>query len=258
MSDSDPRQDRLLRLNAALDDELDAAHRIELERELERDPQLRASLRRLSAVREAVRRHGAPEAAPTALRNAVAAIGRSKANGWRVPLSLAAAVAAGVVIGAAAQALLFPSRAADPVAVAMVADFARAGLSDRPFDVASSDRHTVKPWLVAHAPLGVEVADLADKGYPLAGGRIAVVGATPVPTLVYQRREHWIALTELPLSLGDRALGPREGTLDGFRLVRWADRERAYVAVSDIDAAELSAFAAAFRAAAAVGGGEAR
>jgi anti-sigma factor RsiW len=206
-------------------------------------------------VREAVRRHGAPEAAPATLRNAVAAIGRPQANRWRIPLSLAAAVAAGIVIGAATQALLFSSRAADPVAAAVVADFARAELSDRPFDVASSDRHTVKPWLVTHAPLGVEIADLAEKGYPLAGGRIAVVGETPVPTLVYQRGEHWIALTELPLSLGDDA---REGSLDGFHMVRWADRERAYVAVSDIDAVELSAFAAAFRAAAGAGGGEAR
>jgi anti-sigma factor RsiW len=258
MSDSNPRRDRHLRLNAALDDELDAAHRIDLERELERDPQLRASLRRLSVVREAVRRHGAPEAAPATLRNAVAAIGRPKVNRWRLPLSLAACVAAGIVIGAAAQALLSASRAADPVAAAVVADFARAELSDQPFQVASSDRHTVKPWLVAHAPLGVEVADLADKGYPLAGGRIAVVGATPVPTLVYQRREHWIALTELPLPLGDGALETRQGSLDGFHLVRWADRERAYFAVSDIDADELAAFAAAFRAAAAAGGGEAR
>jgi anti-sigma factor RsiW len=258
MNEADPRQDRLLRLNAALDDELDAAHRVELERELEGDPQLRASLQRLSAVREAVRRHGAREAAPATLRNAVAAIGRPKADKWRIPLSLAAAVAAGIVIGAAAQALLFSSRAADPVVAAIVADFARAEISDQPFQVASSDRHTVKPWLVAHAPLGVEVADLANKGYPLAGGRIAVVGATPVPTLVYQRREHWIALTELPLSLGDGGLEAREGTLDGFHLIRWADRERAYVAVSDIDADELAAFAAAFRTAAAAGGGEAR
>lgn len=258
MSDSDPRQDRLLRLNAALDDELDAAHRVELEREIERDPQLRLTLRRLSAVRDAVRRHGKPEAAPAKLRNAVAAIGRPKIDRWRVPLPLAAAVAAGIAFGAAAQALIFSSRAADPVATAIVADFARAELSGRPFDVASSDRHTVKPWLVAHAPLGVEVADLANKGYPLAGGRIAVVGATPVPTLVYQRREHWIALTELPLSLGGGGLAAREETREGFHLVRWADSERAYVAVSDIDADELSAFAAAFRAAAAAGGGEAR
>jgi anti-sigma factor RsiW len=258
MSDSDPRQDRLLRLNAALDDELDAAHRIELERELAHDPQLSASLRRLSAVREAVRRHATAEPAPASLRSAVAAIGRPRATWRRVPLSLAAAVAAGMVVGAAIQPLLFSSRTADPIAAATVADFASAALSDRPFDVASSDRHTVKPWLVAHAPLGVEIADLADKGYPLAGGRLAVVGATPVPTLVYQRREHWIALTELPLSLSVGAPEAREGTLDGFHLFRWADRERAYVAVSDIDADELSAFAAAFRAAAGTGGGEAR
>ena len=174
MSDTDARHDRLLRLNAALDDELDAAHRIELERELERDPQLRASLRRLSVVREAVRRHGATEAAPAALRNAVAGIGRPKADWRRAPLPLAAAVALGIGVGAAAQALLSASRAPDPVTASLVADFARAGLSERPFDVASSDRHTVKPWLVAHAPLGVEIADLADKGYPLAGGRLAV------------------------------------------------------------------------------------
>jgi anti-sigma factor RsiW len=258
MSDTDPRHDRLLRLNAALDDELDATHRIELERELERDPQMRASLQRLSAVREAVRRHAAPEVAPASLRNAVAAIGRPKADWRRFSLPLAAAIAAGIVIGAAAQALLSYSRAADPVAVAVVADFARAELSDRPFEVASSDRHTVKPWLVAHAPLGVEVVDLADKGYPLAGGRIAVVGATPVPTLVYQRREHWISLTELPLSLGGGPFAAREGTLAGFHMGRWSDRERAYLAVSDIDADELSAFGAAFRAVAAAGGSEAR
>jgi anti-sigma factor RsiW len=258
MSETDPRHDRRLRLNAALDDELDAAHRIELERELERDPQLRASLRRLSVVREAVRRHGATEAAPAALRNAVAAIGRPKADWRRAPLPLAAAIALGIVVGAAAQSLFSASRAPDPVTASLVADFARAELSERPFDVASSDRHTVKPWLVAHAPLGVEIADLADKGYPLAVGRIAVVGATPLPTLVYQRREHWIALTEAPLSLGDGGLEPQAGTLHGFHMVRWADRERAYVAISDIDADELSAFASAFRAAAGVGGGETR
>ena len=258
MSDSDPRADKLLRLNAALDDELDAAHRLELERELARDPQLRASLRRLSAVTEAVRRHAPREAAPAALRDAVAALGHPRQARRRAVLPIAAALAAGVAIGAAAQALLAPSRAADPVAAALTADFARAELSDRPYDVASSDRHVVKPWLATRAPLGVEAVDLADKGYPLAGGRVAVVGATPLPTLVYQRREHWIAVTELPLSLADGATDAREGALSGFRVIRWADRERGYVAVSDIDADELWAFVAAFRTAEGVNRGEAR
>ena len=96
----------------------------------------------------------------------------------------------------------------------------------------------VKPWLATHAPLGVAAVDLADAGYPLAGGRIAVIGATPVPTLVYQRHEHWIAVTELPLSLADGA--PARAALDGFHLEHWRDSERAYVAVSDIDAGELA------------------
>jgi anti-sigma factor RsiW len=258
MSDTDPRHDRLLRLNAALDDELDATHRIELERELERDPQLRASLQRLSATREAMRRLGATETTPAGLRKAVAAIGRPKTDWRRIPLPLAAAIVLGIVIGAAGQSLISASRAPDPVIASLVADFARAELSERPFDVASSDRHTVKPWLVAHAPLGVEIVDLADKGYPLAGGRITVVGATPLPTLVYQRREHWIALTETPLSLGEDGAEARAGALHGFHMVRWADRERAYVAISDIDADELAAFVDAFRTAAGVGGGETR
>jgi len=258
MSDSDRRNDRLLRLNVALDEELDAAHRLEFDRELASDPGLRASLRRLSVVSEAVRRHAPREAAPTALHVAVAALGRPRAPARRAYLPLAAALALGVIIGAETQALLAPSRAPDPVATALAAEFARADLSDRPYDIASSDRHVVKPWLAARAPLGVEAVDLADKGYPLAGGRVAVIGATPAPTLVYQRREHWIAVTELPLSLAGAAPNARAETLDGFHLVRWADRERGYVVVSDIDADELSAFVATFRAALGVNGGETR
>jgi len=35
-------------------------------------------------------------------------------------------------------------------------------------------------------------------------------------------------------------------TLDGYHIVRWRDRERAYVAISDLDADELKTFAAEF------------
>jgi anti-sigma factor RsiW len=258
MSDSDRRDDRLLRLNAALDNELDATHRLELDRELEHDPQARAGLNRLSAVSDAVRRHAPREAAPASLHAAVAALARPRQATGRAYLPLAAALAAGVVIGAASQGLLVSSRAPDPVAATLTADFARAELADRPYDIASSDRHVVKPWLATRAPIGVEAVDLADKGYPLAGGRVTVIGATPAPTLVYQRREHSIAVTEMPLSLASGAAEAHSTALDGFHLIRWADRERGYVAVSDIDADELAAFVAAFRAAIGSAGGEAR
>jgi hypothetical protein len=68
-----------------------------------------------------------------------------------------------------------------------------------------------------------------------------------VPTLVYRRREHVIALSELPLG---RGLVPWRGAIDGYHVERWADAERVYVAVSDLDAADLAIFAEAFRRAA--------
>ncbi|THD42348.1 MAG: hypothetical protein E7774_15840 [Bradyrhizobium sp.] len=256
MSQFDPRADKLLRLNAALDDELDAAHRLDLDREIAQDPHAAAALQRLSVVSDAVRRHAPREAAPASLRASVAALGSPRPAARRAYFPIGAALAAGLAIGVTGPLVLGPSRGGDPVMASLTGDFARAELSGHTYDIASSDRHVVKPWLATRAPLGVEAVDLADKGYPLAGGRVAVVGATPLPTLVYQRREHWIAVTELPLSLEKAEATPQAGTLDGFRSLRWRDRERGYVAVSDIDSEELSAFVAVFRAAIGVNGSE--
>ena len=125
-----------------------------------------------------------------------------------------------------------------------VAGYMRAEVSGQPFDVASSDRHTVKPWLAARVTLGAAVIDLADQGYPLAGGRIDIVDDRPVPTLVYRRREHVISVSELPLA---SASGAGALAMEGFHIERWRDRERAYIAVSDIDAPDLADFAQAFR-----------
>jgi anti-sigma factor RsiW len=67
-----------------------------------------------------------------------------------------------------------------------------------------------------------------------------------VPTLVYRRREHFISVSELPAGRGVQSW---RGSVEGFHVERWADSERAYVAISDIDAPDLSAFVEAFRAA---------
>ena len=59
---SDPSPDPAdLRLNAALDGELDAENALALERDLAADPALAAEYRALEAVRDAVRRHAPRE-----------------------------------------------------------------------------------------------------------------------------------------------------------------------------------------------------
>ncbi len=71
---TDDPDDRMLRLNAALDGELDAMSALELERELAADPALAAEYRRLEALREAIRRAAPREAAPNGLADRIAAL----------------------------------------------------------------------------------------------------------------------------------------------------------------------------------------
>jgi anti-sigma factor RsiW len=113
-------------------------------------------------------------------------------------------------------------------------------------DVVSSDRHTVKPWFNGRIPQAPRVIDLSADGFPLVGGRIDVIGRTPVPTLVYSRRQHVISLTAIPG--GAPATDPRaaQGTV-GFNLIRWSDDGVSYWAVSDLNPAELGTFARLFR-----------
>jgi anti-sigma factor RsiW len=125
-----------------------------------------------------------------------------------------------------------------------VANHVRALMAPQPVDVGSSDRHTVKPWFNGRIPEAPRVVDLASEGFPLVGGRVDVIGHTPVPTLVYRRRQHLISLSEIPAG---RTMPASE--IAGYNIVSWSDGGVAYLAVSDVAPADLNAFAKAFRAA---------
>jgi len=257
------RDERFLRLNAALDGELDAMASLELERDMRVDPAFTAEYGRLAALRDAVRRHAARETAPRALADRVAALAApvappGPASAAPKPfrqrvwfdaraLALAASVSAvSFAVGAGLMTLRIQG-AADGVAKGLVSDFARAEIVGQPFDVASSDRHTVKPWLAARATVSAEIADLAQEGFALEGGRIAVVDRVPAPTLVYRKREHLIAVTELPTTIAGARGGRAIETIDGFHVARWSDANMSYIAVSDIDEKDLAAFVDAFK-----------
>ena len=256
---TDDPDDRMLRLNAALDGELDALSALEFERELAADPALAAEYRRAEALRQAIRRSAPLEAAPPALVDRVAALAapaarsahvlQARPSGWTAshPLALAASMAAiGFAVGVGLMSLRTQS-AGEGVAQTLVSDFARAEIADQPFDVASSDRHTIKPWLGGRTTVSADIVDLASQGFPLAGGRVAVVDRIPAPTLVYRHHEHLVALTELPRDArGAHASGGIEA-VDGYHVARWSDANLAYVAVSDMDEKTLAEFVAAFR-----------
>ena len=112
--------------------------------------------------------------------------------------------------------------------------------------VVSTDRHTVKPWFSGRIPEAPRVVDLAKEGFPLVGGRLDVVGLTPVPTLVYSYRNHLISLTAVPAASRANS-APILRTVDGYNVLCWTDDGVAYWALSDIGPMNLENFVQLFR-----------
>jgi anti-sigma factor RsiW len=244
--------DRDLLLHAYLDGELAPAEALAMERELASDAALAARLARLTALRTRIAKGLPPVAVPPALaaritsalglREQPAAPGRAIGE-WR-RLAAAIVLAAGVGSGATFFALQAP----DPVPTAVAASHIRALMAAQPTDVSSSDRHTVKPWFAGRIPQAPQVVDLTRDGFPLVGGRVDVIGTTPVPTLAYRHRQHLISLTAVPARGLAASAGQR--TIDGYHLLAWSEDGVTYWAVSDLGPADLENFARAFRAAA--------
>src|SRR6266849_6425745 len=230
--------DRLL-LNAYIDGELDPAHVLEFERRLAQDRALAEEQTRIEALRGAMRERLPRATASPELRRRIGALARPRllAIDWGAKRRLGAMAASIVVAFATGSAATYlairPDRGEPEI---LVSSHMRALMASRPVDVASSDRHTVKPCFNGKLPQSPRVIDMAAQGFPLVGGRIDVIGLTPAPTLDYRARQHVISLTALPVSLrAGRPIHP----VDGYNVVEWTDGSLAYWAVSDLAAPEL-------------------
>jgi len=122
----------------------------------------------------------------------------------------------------------------------VLASHVRATLTNRFYDVASSDQHTVKPWLSARLAFSPPVADLSASGFDLVGGRLDYIGAQPVAVLVYKRRAHLIDVFVWPVE----AQKPKQTLMrDGLNIEHFAKNGMDYWLVSDLSRNELDDFA---------------
>ena len=254
------RDDDELQMNAYCDGALDPASAIEFERRLAGDETLKARCNRLLSLRRTVRslpQYGMPAGLQARVQAAldtdrlVQAVrpgqagppvqaGRPRQRSWSFQALAAAAVFGAVISGSVMLTMERYDRTQD-VAREVVAGHIRGLLAPQPFDVASTDRHTVKPWFTSHLPESPPVPDLAAQGFVLVGGRVDVVGHDPVATIVYKHAKHTVSLTTLPLgqSVSDQAIS-------GYNVRSWSDAEFTYIAVSDIPPEDLASFERAF------------
>ncbi len=251
--------DELL-LTAYCDGELDPAAASEFERRLESDDSLKVRYSRLMVLRRAVRSLPPAEVpaglqariqaglnaeqADTGRANQPANVTVLRRRSWSFQALAASAVIGAVISGSVLKTIDYFGQS-DTIASEVVAGHIRGLLAPQPFDIASSDRHTVKPWFTSRLPESPQVPDLTAQGFALLGGRVDVIGDRPVATIVYKHAAHTVSLTTLRpgQSVPDQ-------TIAGYNVRSWSDGNFTYVAVCDLPSADLAVFERAFSAAA--------
>jgi len=236
---------------ALADGEADRAQRRAIEAHLAGCRACAARHAAVLALRAELRAELPRHAAPAALRSRVLASVREHDAGtrprrWR-PAERSQWMLGGALAGCAATLLAWSVATAviewrthDDVALEAVGLHVHASQGDRTIQVASSDQHTVKPWLSARLDYSPPVVDLQQEGFPLQGGRIDHLDHRPVATLVYGYRKHTIDVFVRPESAGLLPMPLR--TVRGFHVAHARGGGMEWLAVSDVSAPVLASF----------------
>ena len=239
------------RLHAYLDQEIDRSGEVDIREHLASCAECQALFDAQSALRSGIRkhadyRHGAPRHLAGRIRGR---LGIEREPRWQWPrlgrwLPTGAIAAAAAVISWTA-ALQYAARSPDEMlAEQVISGHARSIVTSQLIQIESSDQHTVKPWLSSKLDFSPPVPDLAGAGFPLAGGRLDYLDNREVAALVYRYRRHVINVFVWPDGKADtraQALSKQ-----GYNVLAWKDGGMNFWAISDVNAADLKAFADAY------------
>ena len=230
--------DQSLKVAAYLDGELEPNEALAVERHLESCAECQALKAQHEELKNAFRSVSYYRASPS-LRRKIA----RQLDGNRLPVQRGFWLGAGSGAGAMALAaslaffLLLPGNS---LVNDLIEAHQRSLLGNHLIDVASSDRHTVKPWFAGHADVSPPAVNFAAQGYPLVGGRADYVDGMRVAVVVYRHGAHVINL----FSWADRNRSlPSMRTRDGYHMLFWKEGDLDFAAVSDTAPEELDAFA---------------
>ena len=241
------------RINAFVDGELDLATQLEMEERMQQDAALHEQVEALRRLRENIREDADYHQAPAALRRRIATLAAPKpAAPPPGPSAIAAAagrwlrwrpmVASFGLVAALAVTLNFAwlrssqdSRLLEDV----VASHVRSTLGQHLVDVASSDRHTVKPWLSSKLDFSPPVNELPIPRSVFLGGRVDYLDGHPVAALVYRQGEHVVNSFVWPSAAPDSKA--EFSAARGFQAAHWSQGGMTHWVISDLNREEFSA-----------------
>lgn len=230
-------------LHAYVDGELDLVRSLEIEKHLQGCKTCAQAVENQQALASAMRGSSFYFRPPRELRPRVnAALRRSQKS---IPWSMLA-LAAGLLIGGifVDRLIQFGSRSGSEnlVAQEVLDSHLRSLMPGHLADVQSSDRHTVKPWFNGKVDFSPPVADFAERGFPLIGGRLDSIEGRTVAVLVYQRRQHPINLYVWPSpNSGDSTA--KTTARQGYNIIHWTRAGTTWWLASDVNATELESLA---------------
>jgi anti-sigma factor RsiW len=228
-------------LHGYLDNELDAATTAEMATHLKTCAACRHQYEQAKLLIDGVKRRATYYPAPDLLVRSVFSPAPARRAGWLpavrswlAPACSAAALALALVLYVAT-----PS-GEQPWMEEAVSSHVRSLMVGHLNDVASSDRHTVKPWFTGKLDFSPPVYDFSAQGYPLLGGRLDYLQHQTAAALSYGRAKHVINLFILPTTDADK---PRQDlSLRGYNIVAWQHNHMRFIAVSDLEKGELETF----------------
>lgn len=242
-------------LDAHVDRELDVATDREVTRHLSECERCAREVESIRALKKALSESERTRAPQVLRRRIVDALGSSpvvdRARGTRavrwLPRSSAIAIPAALaaVLALLLMPRLFRVEQSDFLAREVVAAHVRSTQVDHLTDVASSDRHTVKPWFEGKIDFSPPVTDFQARTFKLVGGRVDYLDDRPVAALVYQHGPHLVNVFVWPSDGSER--GPSLLTRSGYNLDHFSHAGMNYWIVSDMGVDEMQKLAALLR-----------
>jgi anti-sigma factor RsiW len=257
-------------VQAYLDGELDAVRAAELENHLASCRECTTTLGGARSLRSSLQKAALYEAASADLRRKIRSELQIPAGSNMipaVPLWRWLAVAASIVLATSLAWYAIPRLTSDgstassntgsssvprngsnPISAGELLDaHIRSLQSGHLTDVASTDRHTVKPWFDGKLDFIPPVQDFQSQGFPLVGGRLDVLGQRNVAALVYGRRKHLVNVFVWPTKEPDTETVHGPGSRQGYQWVHWRHKGMEFCAVSDVNGDDLHQLAELFR-----------
>jgi anti-sigma factor RsiW len=239
-------------LSAYFDRELDVATSVGIAAHLRECERCSAAVRRYEALRSSLSSASLVFTPPRSVERSVRKAVRREAGPrlflarpwWRwAAVPLTACLAAALSWSVATRRV---ENADERVMADLVSGHVRSLMVDHLVDVATSDRHTVKPWFNGKVDFAPPVADFAASGFQLVGGRVDYIARRPVAVLVYKWKQHTVNVF-IWRSEGAARAELRSLTHEGYQLVGWEQSGLSFWAVSDLNLLDLGKLVHLFR-----------